>query len=201
MPAALTERPSPPAVQYPPRKRWTRAECDRLEALGVFDQQHLELIEGELIDKKGKHRPHVNAATLLFGWLIQVFGLRFVNSEAPIDVAPEDNPTSQPEPDLIVLNGNYSEFRSANPQPRDLDLVVEVADTSLQFDLTVKAALYSRAGIVEYWILDVASQRLIVHLDPQDGQYASVIAYGRDESVSPLASPNASFLIRSVFPD
>jgi Uma2 family endonuclease len=54
---------------------------------------------------------------------------------------------------------------------------------------------------VEYWILDVASQRLIVHLDPQDGQYASVIAYGRDESVSPLASPNASFLIRSVFPD
>jgi Uma2 family endonuclease len=201
MPSALTERPSPPPVGYPARKRWTRAECDRLEALGVFDQQHLELIEGELIDKMGKHRPLVNAATLLFGWLIQVFGLRFVNSEAPIDVAPEDNPASQPEPDLIVLNRHSSEFRSASPQPRDLDLVVEIADTWLQFDLTVKAALYARAHIVEYWILDVASQRLIVHRDPQDGQYKSVIVYSRDESVSPLAGPNASFLIRSVFPD
>jgi Uma2 family endonuclease len=202
MPAALTERPSPPAVQYPPRKRWTRAECDRLEALGIFDQQHLELIEGELIDRKmSKNRPHVNAAAWLIGWLIQTFGAGLVNAEAPIDVAPEDNPTNEPVPDLIVLRGSYSEFRSASPQPRDLDLVVEIADTSLQFDLTVKAPIYARAGIVEYWILDVASQRLIVHRDPQDGQYASVIVYGRDESVSPLAAPNSSFLIRSVFPD
>jgi hypothetical protein len=69
-------------------------QCDRLEALGVFDQQHLELVDGELIDKRGKNRPHVNVAALLIGWLIQVFGARRVNFEAPIDVAPEDNPTN-----------------------------------------------------------------------------------------------------------
>lgn len=58
MPAALTERPPAPAAQYPPRKRWTRAECERAEAAGIFDQQHLELIEGELIDETmSKNRP------------------------------------------------------------------------------------------------------------------------------------------------
>src|SRR5262245_14041031 len=101
MPTVVTEVPSRPAPPEPPRKQWTRAECAALDALGLYDQQHLELIEGDLISKMGKKPPHVDAATLLSGWLIQVFGLRFVNVEAPIDVAPEDNPTSEPVPDLI----------------------------------------------------------------------------------------------------
>jgi Uma2 family endonuclease len=200
MPASLTV-PLPPAVQSPPRKRWNRAECERLEALGIFEQQHVELIEGELIDKMGKNRPHVDSATLLFGWLIQVFGLRFVNNEAPIDVAPEDNPTNQPVPDLIVLKREYSGFRSAAPQPKDLDLVLEIADTSLAFDLSVKAALYARAGIVEYWVLDVPGRRLIVHREPKDGQYGSVTAYNEREGIAPLSAPDSSFQIRDVFPE
>src|SRR5271169_1383044 len=131
MPVTVTETPSRLIDQNPPRKRWTRSECLKLEAAGVFDQQHLELIEGELIDKMGKNRPHVDAHALLFGWLIQVFGVRYINSEAPIDVAPEDNPTNEPQPDLIVLRPGYTAFRSAIPQPQDLRLVVEVADTTL----------------------------------------------------------------------
>jgi Uma2 family endonuclease len=200
MPATVTERLSPPVVQSPPRKRWTRAECERLEALGIFDQQRVELIEGELIDKMGKNRPHVDAATMFFGWLIQIFGTRQVNAEAPIDVAPEDNPTNQPVPDLIVLKPEYKGFRSATPQPRDLALVVEVADTTLAFDFTTKAALYARAGIVEYWVLDVSGRRLIVHRDPRDGRYASVTSYSEQESVAPLAAPNSAFLVQTVFP-
>jgi Uma2 family endonuclease len=203
MPATLTERPAPPAVQHPPRKRWTRAECERLEALGIFEQQHLELIEGELIDKMGKNRPHVGAATLLLIWLSQVFGGRLVSAEAPIDVAPEDNPSNQPEPDLIVVTAEYAatRFWTAAPQPSDLDLVVEIADSSLPFDLMTKAALYARAGIVEYWVLDVIGRHLIVHRNPENGQYASVTSYNEQESVTPLAAPASSFPIRTVFPE
>jgi len=91
-----------------------------IEAAGLFEQERVELIEGELISKIGEKRPHVDSVTLLFGWLIQVFGLRFVNSEAPVDVAPEDNPTNEPVPDMIVLKPEYSSFRSGTPQPRDL---------------------------------------------------------------------------------
>jgi Uma2 family endonuclease len=205
MPATLTERPPAPAAQYPLRRRWTRAECERAEAAGIFDQQHLELIEGELIDKKmSKNRPHVSAAALLVAWLLRVFGDRRVNHEAPIDVAPEDNPRNQPVPDLIVLTSEYAESDrswTATPQPRDLDLVVEIADTSLLFDLTVKASLYARAGIAEYWILDVIGRRLIVHRNQEAGQYASVVSYADQESVAPLAAPQSSFLVRDAFPE
>jgi Uma2 family endonuclease len=205
MPATLTERPPAPPVQYPPRKRWSRAEYQKAEAAGVFDQQNLELIEGEIIDKKmSKNRPHVNAAALLIAWLLQVFGTRRVNFEAPIDVAPEDNPTNQPEPDMIVLRQEYVDsgaYRASTPQPRDLALVVEIADTSLAFDLTTKAALYARAGIAEYWVLDILGRRLLVHRQPEGGQYAAVTSYSQDESVAPAAAPHSSLAISSLFPD
>ena len=83
-------------------KLWTRTECDLLDQAGVIDQQRLELVEGELINKMGKKRPHVNALGLMMGWLNKVFGDRFILQEAPIDVFPEDNPTNEPEPDAVV---------------------------------------------------------------------------------------------------
>jgi Uma2 family endonuclease len=154
-----------------------------------------------LIDKKGKNRPHVNALTLMQAWLLQVFGERFVNQEAPIDVSPEDNSSNEPEPDLIVLNRDFLSFRSANPGPQDLHLVVEVADTTLYFDLTAKAALYARAGIAEYWVLDVSGRRLIVHRQPQSGKYLAILVYDEQESVAPLAAPHAMFKAAEAFPD
>jgi len=199
MPTAVTEIPVPAAAQDPPRKRWTRSECAVIEATGLFDQERLELIDGELISKMGKKRPHVDIASFLLGWLIQVFGYRLVNSEAPIDVAPEDNPTNEPVPDIIVLRRGYSRFGSTSPQPADLQLVVEVADTSLTFDLTVKAGLYARAGIVEYWVLDVPGRRLVVHRDPQEGKYRSIVAFSEDENVAPLAAPDSAFRIGDAF--
>ncbi|MBV9938607.1 MAG: Uma2 family endonuclease, partial [Acidobacteriaceae bacterium] len=138
-----------------------------MEDSGFFDGQSLELVEGELISKMGKKRPHVNSSTLLAIWLMQTFGPLFVNQEAPIDVAPEDNPTNEPQPDVIVLKRELSYFLAANPQPEDLQLVVEVADTSRNFGLTTKAALYARAGIGEYWVLDVPGRRLLVHREPK----------------------------------
>jgi Uma2 family endonuclease len=201
MPVTVTETPSRPIDQGPRRKRWTRSECAALEATGMFDQQRLELIEGELIDKMGQKRPHVNSLTLVAGWLMQAFGGRYVNLAAPIDVSPEDNPTNEPQPDLIVLRPDFAAFRSATPQPQDLRLVVEIADTTLSFDLTIKAALYARAGIVEYWILDIPGRRLLVHRDPRAGQYRSVVAYGELETVAPLSAPDSPFRIADAFPE
>ena len=142
METAISETSWQAVQQDPPRKRWTRSECEVIEATGLFDQERVELIDGELISKMGKKRPHVNVGTRLLAWLFRVFGDDYVNSEAPIDVAPEDNPTNEPVPDMIVLKRD-SGYLATTPQPRDLELVVEVADTSLSFDLTVKAASYA----------------------------------------------------------
>jgi Uma2 family endonuclease len=146
----------------------------------------LELVDGELISKMGKNRPHVNACMLLLEWLQESFGRRFVNAEAPIDVSAGDNQWNEPVPDLIVLKREYSNFTSGNPLPGDLALVVEVSDSSLTFDLTTKAALYARAGIEQYWVLDITGRRLIAHSAPQAGKYSSVVVYGENEVVSGL---------------
>jgi Uma2 family endonuclease len=183
----------------PVTKRWTREECATLELSGLSNEQHLELAEGELLSKVGKKRPHLNSLTLLQGWLVQIFGSRFVNTAAPIDVSPEDNPTNEPEPDLIVLTQDLSHI-TANPTAQDLALVVEIADTSLAFDLTVKAALYARAGVREYWVLDVLGRRLLVHRNLRSGRYADVAAYSEHESVSPLAAPHAQLRVADAFP-
>jgi len=199
MPTVVKEtlRISPPPAD-PPRKRWTRQECVALETSGIWAQQHLELIEGELISKMGKKRPHTNVMVIMHAWLLRVFGEQYINPETPIDVAPEDNPTNEPEPDLIVLSKPSREFKDANPQPADLRLVVEISDSTLGFDLTTKAALYARARIVEYWVVDIPGRRIIVHRDPQDGQYRSVVAYAEQESVKPLAAPDSEFPVGSA---
>lgn len=199
MPVALTEIPDQAPPLGPPRKRWTRAECAALQSTGIWDQEKLELIEGELISKMGKTRPHVNRLMTMMFWLADAFGQDRVNSEAPIDVAPEDNPSNEPQPDVIVLRRPSATFQSEPPQPGDVALAVEIADSTLRFDLTVKAALYARAGIVEYWVLDLSGRRLIVHRDPAPGGYRSVVAYSESESVAPLASPQREFPVGDIF--
>jgi Uma2 family endonuclease len=193
MPAALLE-----PLESPPRKRWTREECEKLEAMGWFAGQKFELIDGDLINTMGKNSPHVVGMLLMHEWLVSVFGFRRVQQEAPTDVAPQDNRLNEPEPDLVVLRTSRTAF-TKNPQPEDVLLVVEVSDTTLEFDLTKKAQLYARAGIPDYWVLDVNKRRLIVHREPLGGGYTAVLSYRTNERVSPLAAPQSPFLVSAAF--
>ena len=164
-----------------PRKVWTRAEVDRLS----LDDLHLELVNGELIDRMGKKPPHVYWKSNLRDWLIEQFGAKYVRTEDPIDVAPEDNPTSEPEPDIVVTNQSRKVTRGANPKPEDLRLVVEVSDSTYDYDRTIKAALYARAGIQEYWVVDVRipdAPRLVVHREPKAGSY-STTAFSHTDNI------------------
>jgi Uma2 family endonuclease len=181
----------------PPRKQWTRSECALLEESGLWDGQHFELIDGELYNKMGKKRPHVIALTLIRNWLSQRFGGQFIDTEASIDVAPEDNPTNEPEPDLIVLARSSFEF-TANPTPADIRLAVEISDTTFWFDSTRKARLYARAGIAEYWVIKVTERSLIVHRNPVNGSYQSIVKYSGQEPVASGAVTNP-FLANDLF--
>jgi Uma2 family endonuclease len=198
MPIALTTPPEPAEPLTPRRKRWTRAECAMLESSGIWDQQRLELIDGELISKMGQNPPHVVFVSLMLQWLVETLGWGRVYQDAPIDVAPGDNPINEPEPDLIVSRQS-SRLRTANFQPDEIALLVEVSDSSLRFDLTVKAALYARASIVEYWVLDISGRRLVVHRDPGPTGCRSVVAYSGFERVAPLASPQNELPVGELF--
>jgi hypothetical protein len=93
MPTAVNEVPE---RLDPHRKRWTREEYQALSSIGLFDQQKLELIEGELINKMGKKRPHVNSSALLLEWLITVFGSRVGSRKRPSMSQPETIPQTNP---------------------------------------------------------------------------------------------------------
>jgi Uma2 family endonuclease len=188
-----------PEILVPKRKRWTRAECRALESTGLCDTRRLELIEGDLIEKMSKNRPHVNTMIFVREWLIGVFGLRHVTPEAPIDVAADDNPTSEPEPDLAVLAQPCTAYETSNPLPSDVRLVVEISNSTLGFDRNTKSRLYARAGIVEYWVVDVTGRRIVVHCDPQDGVYSDVKLYSAGESIEPLSAPGKAFPVDDAF--
>jgi Uma2 family endonuclease len=78
---------------------------------------------------------------------------------------------------------------------------VEVADSTLGFDLKTKADLYARAAIVDYWVLDITGRQMIVHRDPRNGHYVSVTAYRADEKIAPLAAPDSYLQIKDAFLD
>src|SRR5215472_6579923 len=103
----------------------------------------------------GQNPPHLILMTRMYRWLLGVFGLGRVYPNAPIDVAPEDNPINEPESDVIVRKQRPAGYQVPQLQPGDMALVVEVSDTTLRFDLRVKARLYARAGVADYWVLDV----------------------------------------------
>ena len=182
----------------PPHKRWTRDECAVLEKAGLLESQRYELLEGELVLKMGKNHPHMRALLLLVAWLRTAFGQNFVVQEPAIDVRPEDNPSSEPEPDAIVLNRSFLELTS-RARPDELLLVAEVSSTTLAFDLTAKARLYARAGIAEYWVLDLEGRRLIVHRDPAEGAYRSITAFDEDELVSTLSATATEVRVGDLF--
>ena len=183
----------------PPHKRWTRDECAVLEKAGLLDLQRYELLEGELVLKTKKNHPHMRAVLLLVAWLRQIYGQNFVVQEPAIDVRPEDNPSSEPEPDAIVLSRSFLELTS-RARPEELLLVAEVSSgTTLAFDLTAKARLYARAGIAEYWVLDLDARLLIVHRNPAEGIYRSISAYAEDELVSTLSAAATEVRVGDLF--
>ena len=111
----------------------------------------------------------------------------------PIDLPPN----SEPDADAVVLSKPFNELAGI-PNSTDVRLVAEVSDTTLAFYLNQKAALYARAEIPEYWVLDVVNRRLIVHRRPQGGAYQEVVAYAEAESVAPLAAPESSVLVGTL---
>jgi len=198
MPVVL--RPPEPRTdngEFPPTKQWTREECETLEQSGLAGIRDYELIEGKLIEKMGKKLPHTRALRKLMGLLIRLFEMHCVQ-EPGIDVAREDNVNSNPEPDAVVLRRSIEEI-SGSIEPKDIRMVAEVSDTTLTFDLGAKAALYARAGIAEYWVLDVNGRRLIVHQHPVEGAYQSIQAFAEEETAQTPITGDAAIVLRDLF--
>lgn len=188
-------RPEP----APNRKRFTRAECEFLVDNNLLVGRY-ELIDGEIISKMGQKPPHAIAVTLITDWAVRLFGGRMVRCQLPIDVAGPDRDTNEPEPDVVALVKPATEFMDGHPGPGDICLIVEVADTSLRFDLQTKAALYARTGVPEYWVVDIIGRRIIIHRKPESEGYLQVTESLSDEMISALSRPESPLQVSDLLP-
>ena len=116
-----------------------------------------------------------------------------VRSQSPLVLGQD----LDPEPDFAVMAGTP---RGSAGHPTTADLVVEVADSSLTFDTNEKRLLYARAGLREYWVVDVNGRRLLVYRDPQGGDYATQLALGPADAVAPLAVQAAAVRVTDLLP-
>lgn len=186
--------------QFPGRRRWTRGDLRFLHESGLLDGHAWELVDGEVIARMGQGMLHSWGVSRVLGWLYSLFGTERVATQASIDVAPEDCPTSEPQPDALVLRDSFHEVDGTLPQARDIALVVEVSDSSLPIDLGAKARLYARAGIPEFWVLDVRGRRLVLHREPGLETYGNVRECGPDAEVICLLNPAAPVRVSSLLP-
>jgi Uma2 family endonuclease len=169
---------------------WTREEAARLSEL--FPGKHYELIEGDLIDKMGQKPPHAYLIMVLNRILATAFPGQ-VRIQSSIVLPDPDGQYSEPEPDVVLVNKPEGEFASRHPGPSDIALLIEVADTTFATDRSVKYRLYARAGILEYWIIDISNKRTVVCRGPEGEEYKSVTIFAAAEPVTPQACPRLIF--------
>jgi Uma2 family endonuclease len=177
-------------------RRWTRGEYYRMAEAGIFrPNERVELIDGEILTKSGQTSVHSIALLLAAEALRAACGKGF-------DVRPQLalalSETSEPEPDLAVVAGSPRDYRDAHPSTALL--VVEVAETSLAFDRGVKKALYARAGIPEYWIVDLGERALEVYRSPHGANYRDRRRLGERDVIAPLACAGASIATADLLP-
>ncbi len=153
-----------------------------LEAGGFDEDARVELLDGLLAAMSPKTRAHGNAVAWLARWLMRAVDLDAVEVRV---ASPLTLGNSEPEPDLAVIPLN-----APRPyHPATASLIVEVAVSSLRRDLGTKTELYARAGIPEYWVLDLDGRRLVVQRDvrPASGEYAGVQELAGSDRVTATA--------------
>jgi Uma2 family endonuclease len=180
-----------------PRHRLTVRDYHRLAEAGVLgEDDRVELLEGQLVDMAAigpRHALAVDALTELL--VFAAAGQAVVRVQNPIVL--DDG--SEPQPDFTLLRRPWQGYPEEHPRPPDVYLLVEVADSSLDFDLGAKLELYARAGIREFWVVDLTTNRVLVHRNPNGGEYASIAAVDMSGTLQVEALPGVTIPAGSIF--
>jgi Uma2 family endonuclease len=183
-------------------RRWTRIEYDRLIDAGFFRPgDPVELLGGQMVVAEPQGSRHFAALRATQEALRAAFGDGWeIRGQGPIALDDE----SEPEPDLAVVPGTFRDYWAAHPSSPSL--VIEISETSLALDRAHKGSLYARAGLVDYWIVNLPERRLEVYRDPEPDatapfgwRYRSITILEPGASLSPLARPDRRILVSDLF--
>jgi Uma2 family endonuclease len=179
------------------RRPITVADYHRMGEVGILgERDRVELIEGELVAMSPIGSYHHGTVNQLTHALVHAVGERaIVSVQGPVRL----DDFSEPEPDFALLKPRPDFYRDAHAQPADVLLLIEVADTSLNYDRVVKRALYARHAVPEFWIVDLTSGEVEVCREPKAGGYAAVERVGRDGELEPELLPGVRIQVSSLF--
>jgi len=168
-----------------------RSEYEQLVALGAFQNERVELLEGALVAMSPIGAPHNSAVQSLTELLVLALNRR-ATVRCQMSFAAQE--LSEPEPDLAVVpRGSY-----ATEHPTVAHLVIEVAESSLALDRGKKLRLYANCGVPEYWIVNLTERCIEVHTEPSPGAYARCFRYERGQSVRLSGFPDVSIAVADV---
>lgn len=180
------------------RRRFTADEYLAMGDAGILRaEDRVELIDGDIVAMTPIGRRHValvNRLTRLFVGRLGEGAIVQPQGSLRLDFSTE------PQPDLAVLRHRDDFYETGSrPAPDDILLLIEVADTSLRYDLTTKAALYARHGIGEYWVIDLNSDTVIRHQEPIDGTYLRIAPVAPDAPFAPVRLATLTLTRTDVF--
>ncbi len=166
------------------RHRLTVRDYQRMGEAGIFhEDDRVELIEGEIVDMAPIGAGHASSVKRLANIMkLAVWEQAIVSVQDPIVLGEQ----SAPQPDIALLRPKADYYAAAHPQARDVLLIVEVADSSLDYDREVKLPLYTRHGIPEVWLVDVAGRRLTLYRQPSPQGYLEAL---EPETLTAIAVP------------
>ena len=179
-----------------PRRRLTVDEYHRLGEVGILtEDDRVELIEGELVAMAPIGSEHIASTNALTRLLVLAVGDRgIVSVQNPVRLTRH----SEPQPDFTVLRPR-DDYRRTMPRPKDTMLAVEVANTSLAYDRTVKLALYARSNIPEVWIVNLTTTEVEVYRSPVDDRYSLATRAGRSDTLTISALPDVRIPVAAIF--
>lgn len=190
-------------ILAPQPRKWTVDEYYKMAEFGLFDDKRVELLEGVIVEMSAMGRPHVNTIRLVARVLETALGTGwFVQTQAPLRF----HKRSEPEPDLAVIAGQWEDYESDHPTTAAL--IIEVSDSTIHKDRNFKGSLYAKAGIADYWIINLPKRQLEVYRHPlADPDAVYGYSYGHSmilkagETIAPLVKPAAKIAVSQLLPD
>lgn len=181
-----------------PIRLWSVDDYHRMiEAEILTSRDRVELLEGQIIQMSPQQPPHAATTQRASDCLRDLLtGKATIRVQLPVTLPPN----SEPEPDVAVVRIDSDEYQESHPTPNDIFLLVEVADTTLYTDRKQKALAYAKAGIAEYWVLNVSKRQAYVFREPVGESYQQETLLNEDAILSPLAFPEIAVPIHQLFP-
>ncbi|MBO1347890.1 MAG: Uma2 family endonuclease [Hormoscilla sp. GUM202] len=178
---------------------WTVDEYYRMANAGILQSdERVELIAGQVIKKMSPQGPP--HATTIRRTKAVLENILLADALLQIQLPIRLDDRTEPEPDLAVVMGDEMRYADRHPRPDEIYLIVEVADSTLRSDRELKGNSYARAGIADYWIVDINGRQLYVLREPSPSGYQRELVLSEDETVAMLAFSERAIAVQSMLP-